>query len=241
MPRIAKVDVNRALEQAAKTLIQAGGSDGRISRAEVKARLPALKGPEKTLVDLFFKFIDHQDFKLGAQVTAADVKKAVAYAKEHMVAKYDLNNNGLSKDEIKKMSLTGKLAIDLAKALKDVPVPTQDSVVAKFGTFGELLDGVKTEKNVKYTRPDQVPAELKQLLLDATHQSTHTDAVTLKDAFEAVDQSEFIVRYLKDAATGEKLVSVDYGAGDSAYGGIFTPSGKLLAAIHDGDLQLAPA
>ena len=44
------------------------------------------------------------------------------HAKEHMVAKYDLNNNGLSKDEITKMSLTGKRAVDLAKALKAAAV-----------------------------------------------------------------------------------------------------------------------
>ena len=126
MARIAKADVNRALEQAAKTIISAGGSDGRISRAEVKARLPELKGPEKKLVDMFFRFMDHRDFKLGAQVTPADVKKAVAYAKEHMVAKYDLDNNGLSTDEISKMSLTGKRAVDLAKALKESAPPLRE-------------------------------------------------------------------------------------------------------------------
>jgi hypothetical protein len=238
MARIAKVDVNRALEQAAKTIIQAGGSDGRISRAEVKARLPQLVGPEKKLVDMFFRFIDHKDFKLGATVTAADVNKAVAYAKEHMVAKYDLNNDGLSKEEIKKMSLTGKLAVDLAKALKAAPPVPQESMLTKFGSFYELTQGVTTEKRVEYKRPDQVPAELKKPILDATHQSTYTDAVTLKDAFEAVDQSEFVVRYLKDPATGEKLISIDYGAGDSTYGAIFNASGKLLAAIHDGDIMV---
>ena len=238
MTRIAKVDVNRALEQAAKTIIDAGGSDGRISRAEVKARLPELKGPEKKLVDMFFRFIDHKDFRLGAQVTPADVKKAVAYAKEHMVAKYDLDNNGLSKDEIKKMSLTGKLAVDLAKALKQAPPAPAESAVTKFGTFGELLDGVKTEKSTTYTRPDQVPAELKKMILEATHQSSYTDAVTLKDAFEAVDQSEFVVRDLKDAKTGEKMISIDYGAGDNTYGAIFNTAGKRVASIIDGDLEV---
>lgn len=238
MARIAKVDVNRALEQAAKTIINAGGSDGRISRAEVKARLPQLAGPEKKLVDMFFRFIDHRDFKLGATVTPADVNKAVAYAKEHMVAKYDLNSDGLSKAEIAKMSLTGKLAVDLAKALKQAPAPAAESVVTKFGTFGELLDGVKTEKSVDYTRPDQVPAALHKMILDATHQSSYTDAVTLKDAFEAVDQGEFVVRNLKDPTTGEKLISVDYGAGDNTYGAIFNSSGKMLASIHDGDLEV---
>ena len=96
---------------------------------------------------------------------------------------------------------------------------------------------VKTEKEVTYTRPDQVPPELKKMIIDATHQSSYTDTVTLKDAFEAVDQGEFVVRYLKDEKTGEKLISVDYGAGDNTYGGIFSANGKLAARIHDGDLE----
>jgi hypothetical protein len=120
MSRIAKADVNRALETAAKTLIKIGGDDGRISRAEVKNALATDRVPRKqaALVDIFFKFIDNRDFKAGTQVTEKDVKRAVAYAKTHMVAKYDLDHNGLSKDEVSKMSLTGKRAVDLAKALK---------------------------------------------------------------------------------------------------------------------------
>jgi hypothetical protein len=118
MSRIAKADVNRALDLVAKQLIKAGGEDGKISRADVKKAVTELPKNERGLADIFFKFVDNRDFKAGAQVTAKDIKSAVAYAKEHMIAKYDLNENGLSKDEIKNMSLTGKRAVDLAKALK---------------------------------------------------------------------------------------------------------------------------
>lgn len=120
MSRIAKADVNRALDTAGKTLIKIGGADGKISRAEVKSALATDKVARKQapLVDILFKFVDNRDFRKGAQVTASDVKRAIEYAKKSMVAKYDLDNNGLSKDEIKKMSLTGKRAVDLAKALK---------------------------------------------------------------------------------------------------------------------------
>ena len=124
MPRIAKADVNAALLLAANTIVKAGGSDGRTSRAEMKKALTGLPPAQRNLADIFFKFVDKRDFKTGAQVTAKDVTRAVAYAKEHMVAKYDLNNNGLSAAEIKKMSLTGKSAVDLAKALKAAPVTT---------------------------------------------------------------------------------------------------------------------
>ena len=124
MPRIAKADVNAALQLAANSIVKAGGSDGRTSRAEMKKALATLPPAQRNLADIFFRFVDHRDFKAGAQVTARDVKAAVAYAKEHMIAKYDLNNNGLSAAEIKQMSLTGKFAIDLAKALKTAPAAT---------------------------------------------------------------------------------------------------------------------
>jgi hypothetical protein len=125
MPRIAKADVNRALETAAKTLVRIGGEDGRVSRAEVKNALATdrVARREAPLVDIFFKFIDNRDFRKGAQVTQSDIKRAVEYAKKHMVAKYDLNQNGLSKEEVKEMSLTGKRAVDLARALKESAAP----------------------------------------------------------------------------------------------------------------------
>ena len=122
MARIAKADVNQALQLAAKTIVSARGDDDRISRDDLKKALATDRVPraQRGLVDIFFKFIDHRDFRKGAQVTAKDVDRAVEYAKSHMIAKYDLNTNGLSKDEIAKMSITGKRAVDLAKALKAV-------------------------------------------------------------------------------------------------------------------------
>ena len=121
MARIAKADVNSALQMAAQTIINARGNDDRISRDDLKKALATDRVPrnQRALVDIFFKFIDNRDWKSGAQVTAKDVDRAVNYARTHMVNKYDLNNNGLSKDEISKMSITGKRAVDLASALKE--------------------------------------------------------------------------------------------------------------------------
>ena len=123
MSRIAKADVNSALQLAARSIIKAGGEDGRVSRSEMAAALKKLPKEQRPLADIFFKFVDHRDFKTGAQVTAKDVNRAVAYAKTHMVAKYDLNNNGLSQNEVARMSLTGKRAVDLARALKGAAAP----------------------------------------------------------------------------------------------------------------------
>jgi len=126
MSRISKQSVNAALKQAASHIVDAAKDDGRVSRADMKAKLQELQGSEKNLTDIFFRFIDKRDFKAGAQVTPDDVKRAVAYAKEHLIDNYDLNNNGLSKGEIAKMSVTGKLAVQLARELKEA-APTTDS------------------------------------------------------------------------------------------------------------------
>ena len=123
MSRIAKNDVNNALDRVAKNITDAAAGDGVTSRDDLKKALDGLKGSEKALTDIFFRFMDHRDFKTGARITPADVARAVAYAKVHLLAKYDVNNNGFSKSEIKKMSKTGQLAVALAAELKGVALP----------------------------------------------------------------------------------------------------------------------
>ena len=236
MPRIAKTDVNRALEMAANRIKDAGGADGRVSRAEITTALKGLTGTERKLTDIFFKFIDHRDFKTGAQVTSKDVDRAVKYAKTTMIAKYDLDNNGLSATEVKKMSLTGKLAVTLAKELK---AAAAKSTALDAGTFNDFLDQVSTTSRADVTSASTVDALLTKQLIAACHQSSYTDVKTLADAFDAVDQGEFVVRQVKDKKTGETYTAVDYGAGDNTYGAIFKAgTSKPVVGIHDGDLQV---
>jgi hypothetical protein len=248
MSRIAKADVVYALKRAQSLLVEAGGADKRISRAEKEKKLGSLDGAEKQLVDTFFRFVDHRDAKPGATITNTDLDKAVAYAADHMIANYDVNHDGLSKAEISKMSLTGRLAVQVAEGLKGSATEIADSrkFAEQFTTFNDLLDGgVKVERTKKYTSPESVPLPLQQMILDATHESTHTDAKTLAECFEAVDKNgngdgEFVVRNLRDPKSGAKLISIDYGAGDNTYGAIFAPSGKMIAGIHDGDFEPKP-
>ena len=235
MPRIAKAEVNRALELAAMRIKDAGGSDGRVSRAEMTKALKGLEGTEKKLADVFFKFIDHRDFKSGAQVTSSDIDRAVKYAKTTMIAKYDLDNNGLSDSEVKKMSLTGKLAVSLAKELKAAAAARSP---LDEGTLSEALDKMTISKETTITKPEQVDALLGKQMIAACHQSSYTDVKTVADAFDAVDQGEFVVREVKDKKTGEIYTQIDYGAGDNTYGAFFKKgSATPIVQIHDGDLE----
>ena len=119
MARIAKSDVYASFDRAA-ALIKAAdaGHDGRISRADMAAELKTLSGTERDLADIFFRFVDHRDYKKYAQVTGSDVDAAVAYAKQHLLANYDVNTNGLSKAEVSNMSKTAQLAVQLAAETK---------------------------------------------------------------------------------------------------------------------------
>jgi hypothetical protein len=121
MSRISKSDVYGAFERAAANIVSANSdpkSNSPISRADVKAKLKDLSGTEKSMTDMFYRFVDHRDHREGARVTRSDVSKALAYAKEHMVDSYDKNNNGLSRGEISKMSNTAKLAVKFSQEQK---------------------------------------------------------------------------------------------------------------------------
>ncbi len=129
MTRIAKADVHAVLDRVAKNITDAAAPDGVTSRKDLESKLKSLTGTEKVLTDRFFRFIDHRDQKPGARITAADVTRAVDFAKEKLITAYDLNRNGLSASEVAKMSVTGQLAVKLAAETKgvDAPLPAPKS------------------------------------------------------------------------------------------------------------------
>lgn len=118
MPNVSRASIAHVLERAAKTITSAAGADGRASRADVAAKLKELTGAEKTLVDTFFRFMDHRDAKPGAAVTTKDVKAALAEAKTKLVNAYDVDRNGLSPDERAKMGKVGQLAASIAETFR---------------------------------------------------------------------------------------------------------------------------
>ncbi len=80
------------------------------------------------------------------------------------------------------------------------------------------------------------PLQRDQVIL-AVHQSSHTDVVTIEEAFAAVDQGEINVTELQHVTTGQILRAYEYGAGDNSYGAVIYGGTLVLAAsIRDGDL-----
>ena len=233
MSRIATSDVTAALQRAAANITRAAGADGRTSRAELKASLPSLPRTEQQLTEAFFRFVDHRDSRRGAHVTKTDVERAVSHAREKLIEQYDLNRNGLSSAEVKAMSLTGRLAVELAKELK----------VANAGPIdkGAFLDRVKFVSDRALTSADlaAIGPALGRQIIAAFHEGELRDVTTLAEAFNSTDDGKIFVRDGADQKTGTKYVSVDYVAGGNVTGAIFRASSvKVKVSIQDGEFFL---
>ena len=118
MPNVSRRSIHQVLEKAAKTIIAAGGPDGRASRTDITQKLKELTGTERALVDTFFRFVDHRDPKPGASVTRSDVASALQAAKTRLINAYDLDGQGLSPAERAKMGKVGQLAAQIAELHK---------------------------------------------------------------------------------------------------------------------------
>lgn len=141
MARLAKQKVHAALEKAAQNILDAAGDDPIVSRKDIRQKLQEIAGVEQQLTSIFYRFIDHRDYKPGARITKVDIDDTLAYAKEKLVDAYDLNNNGLSAAEIAKMSLTARLAVRFAKLQDQMPEgePTTDQLYEKLSELGDGL------------------------------------------------------------------------------------------------------
>lgn len=126
MARLSKQHVYAALEKAAQNILDARGNDPFVSRKDIRLKLQELSGVEQQLTSIFYRFMDHRDHKPGARITQSDVDSTLAYAKEKLIDKYDVNNNGLSKEEIREMSLTARLAVRLAKIMQDAELEIEE-------------------------------------------------------------------------------------------------------------------
>ena len=180
MARLSKQKVHAAFDKAAAIILSAAGDDPVVSRKDIRDKLLELEGVEQQLVNIFYKLIDRQDSKPGARVTKADIDRTLAFAKEKMVDAYDVNNNGLSKDEIEQMSLTARLAVRYAQLLDQEPAG--DSSDAIFQGLTELGDGLYfpawANEADAYLNPFRVDANLESLTPEAFSTALGLDAST---------------------------------------------------------------
>jgi hypothetical protein len=142
---------------------------------------------------------------------------------------------GYTANEVGRFKLTVDCAGDGCTA---APAPS-----CLFGeTFRDLTDEglVRVVGRTRFTSPT-APTTLTTLqeaqIIRALHASSHTDVMTIAQAFAAADQNEINLVWIWDGPGDRRFVAVEYGAGDNSYGAYFpVESAEPVAEIHDGDL-----
>lgn len=75
----------------------------------------------------------------------------------------------------------------------------------------------------------------RQQIIAAVHESSHTDVVTIEEAFDRVDEGLINRIVLRDSYTNQFYVEIEYGAGENSYGAyLYWGTAIVAAAIHDG-------
>lgn len=186
MARLAKHKVHAALDKAAANILSAAGDDPFVSRKDIRQKLMELEGVEQQLTSVFYRFMDHRDYKPGARITKKDIDETLAYAKEKLIDIYDKNNNGLSAAEIADMSLTARLAVRYAK-LQDqlVEENTPDKLYDSLTELGEgLYFPAWANEADAYLSPLRQDAKLQELTEESFSSALGLDDVNPAEAIE---------------------------------------------------------
>ncbi len=151
MRRIAKQVVYDAFEKMGALILEAGGPDGIVSRKDMRERLKTLRGLEYKFMSRFYRFMDHRDYKPGARITKRDVMDTIAYCKKELVDDYDLDNNGLSFEEVSKMSILAQYAVDYGLLMNlgvvDIPETQLPSIMRRL-VAGLFFDAFGSEASL---------------------------------------------------------------------------------------------
>lgn len=116
-----------ALKSVAEQLIQAGGDDKRISRADARKLTASLTGEEADLAAKFFRFVDDRDDAVGAVVTVKDVEASAIYAEQYLIRQYDLDGFDQNNSSYFSYPKPARVAFELVSILKRIGKKNADS------------------------------------------------------------------------------------------------------------------
>lgn len=202
MSRIAKTQVNAAFEWAAAQITEAGGRDGITSRAEIRRRIGDLTGPERDLVDFFYRFIVRRGAAHNERVTRTDIDAALEVARAELVAAFDTNDNGLSADEIAAMPPLGRLAVKVARQRER----SGEQLAAHFEelAFSLHFDDFGTELAPEHFLGFHVPAQLEALTADTFRTAMALDPSDPKGRLARIESApDFFARLVELHTPGQ--------------------------------------
>jgi len=117
MARLIVQDLINAIENAAEELLAAGGSDGMVSKADIRKKLGEQQGVQRAILEAFYDFLKEED-QPYMRITRAVIEKGTAFVKEKLIPQFEITPGGLSEAEVKAMSKLGAAALALGSHLK---------------------------------------------------------------------------------------------------------------------------
>lgn len=202
MPRISNVKPMNAYDHVATALKAAGAKDGVISRTEAKSLVAALEkngqGTEALAARNIFAMIDARDAAPGARVTGYDLDRDRSFVKEKLIANRDINNNGLAKNEIEKMSPTGRALVELGQVL----AIEKSRARVKLSTPEAGLEHV-TALLKTLARKDNIASrsDANALTAELRKQGRGTEALAVSTFFSFID--------FRDNGAGKRITAAD--------------------------------
>jgi hypothetical protein len=109
-----------------------------------------------------------------------------------------------------------------------------------FGSFlVEILEGERIEvvSRTVLTSAEGLDALTAAQIVDAVHESVHTDVTDVAEAFERVDGGEINHYELRDRNTGVSYTFFEYGSGDNSFGRVYA-EGTTTVVVRDHDTDL---
>ncbi len=117
MARLIVQDLINTIEQTAEALLAAGGSDGMVSKADIRKKLDQQQGVQRGILEAFYDFLKNED-QPYMRVTRAVIEEGTAFVKEKLIPQFEITSGGLSEEEIKSMSELGSAVPVLGSHLK---------------------------------------------------------------------------------------------------------------------------
>lgn len=103
MARLIVQDLIYAIEKAAKELLAAAGSDGMISKDDIRRKLDEQQGVQRGILEAFYDFLRDED-QPRMRVTRTVIEEGIAFVKEKLIPQFELMPGGLSEEETKAMN-----------------------------------------------------------------------------------------------------------------------------------------
>lgn len=204
MPRIAKADLIAALERAANYIRAAASEDGQTTRNDMRRKLRELRGIDRLLTDVLYRFIDHRNGKAGASISEESLGDALTFLRKELITLYDLRKNRLTTEESDSMAMIGSMCVQLARQLKRAAQQEADLHPAELADkLGELALGL-TFDDYASESSEGLESFFLEVELSNLTESSFSQALEL----DPVDPKQVIERKLPAAGLFERFIDI---------------------------------